>query len=165
MKKIEPITIGIIIFTLVIFGGVIIAAFATQNAPIPQYGNTDQSRPQLEISETSFDFGLMKVDDVKVQEIPLQNKGSKPLVISDIYTSCDCTFAQLVINGRESPKFAMNRDMKWRGEILPGESAVLRVIYEPRIMPVKGVVKREVIFKTNDPEKPLTNIRFQAVVE
>ena len=165
MKKPDSITIGIIIFTLVILGGIALVALTTQNKLITKYTAVDQDRPKLEIGETSFDFGQMKVDDIKVQEIPLKNAGTKPLIISDIYTSCDCTYAEVVIGGATSARFSMNRNMTWQGEIPAGQSATLKIFYEPRIMPVKGVVRRQIYFRTNDPEKLSNDISFQALVE
>lgn len=163
--KIDPIIVGIIIVTIIIFGGIFLSDSFSQGPSVVQYKITDQDRPQLEISKTAFDFGKTKLDEIKTQEIIIKNKGVKPLTVYDAITSCDCTFAQFVINGAESPKFSMHRNLKWRGEIASGDTAILRIIYEPKIMPVKGNVKREIVFKTNDPQNPLINIRFTAEVE
>lgn len=164
MRKPDPIISGIIFVTIIIFGGIILAAIKFQGTSIAQYKITDAERPQMEILETNFDFGPTDLSEIKTREIKMRNKGSKPLIISDLITSCDCTFAQLIVDGRESPRFSMRRDTKWRGEIAPAGEAILRITYEPRIMPVQGKVKRESVFKTNDPEKSLVNIRFTADV-
>lgn len=164
MRKPDPIISGIILVTIIIFGGIIFAAIKSQGSPIAQYKITDAERPKLEILETNFDFGPMGLAEIKMREIKMSNKGNKPLIITNLITSCDCTFAQLIVDGRESPRFSMRRDTKWRGEIAPAGEAMLRVVYEPRIMPVQGKVKREIVFKTNDPEKSLVNIRFTADV-
>ena len=165
MRKLDPITSSIIFITIVVFGGIILAAIKSQGIPITQYKITDAERPQLEILETNFDFGQMKLSEIKTKEIVIKNRGRKPLVISDLITSCDCTFAQLLVDGRESPRFSMRRDSKWRDEISPAGEAKLRIIYEPRIMPVQGRVRREIVFKTNDPSSPLVNLRFDAVIK
>jgi hypothetical protein len=165
MKKPDPIIIGIIIFALVIFGGIILATVLSAPPPIAQYKPTDQDRPKLEIGQTLFDFGSMKLTDVKSQDVPLKNTGTKPLIISDILTSCDCTFAQLIVADKTSPRFSMQRNPDWRGEILPGKGGVIKITYEPKIMPVKGGVKRNIVFKTNDPNQPSINLSFNAIVE
>ena len=142
-----------------------LAAGLSSSPSVVQYQVTDLSQPKLEIGATSFNFGNLKLTDVKTQEVPIKNTGDKPLVISDMLTSCDCTFAQLIVAGKESPRFSMQRNPNWRGELLPGENAVIKIIYEPKIMPVKGGVKREIVFKTNDPQQPSVNLRFTANVE
>lgn len=165
MKKVDPVIIGIIAITLVVIGGIAFVAARQQKTSIAQYSAQDADRPKLEIDQTQFDFGKIKLADTKIQEIKLKNSGAKPLVIYDFITSCDCTFAQLVISGKESPRFSMQRDPNWRGEVQPGETAVLKVIYEPKLMPVQGTVKREIVFKSNDPQKPQSNISFTAEVK
>lgn len=164
MKSFDPIIVTIIIIAIVIIGGIILVSLNSKGPPIPRYQATDSDRPKLEISETDFNFGQMNLNETKTREIQLKNGGLSSLILSDAVTSCDCTFVQFVIDGVESPKFSMARNPKWRGEIKPNQSALLRIVYEPRIMPVKGAVKREVVFKTNDPERPIVNIRFVAVV-
>lgn len=165
MKKPDPIVIGIIIITVAIFAGIIVASYKTQNQPIAQYQSNDLNRPRLEISENSFDFGKISLSDIKTKEIQIKNTGSKLLIISDLITSCDCTFAQMIINGEESPRFSMRREPKWRGEISPDGSGTLKITYQPSLMPVQGKVKREIVFKTNDPDKPSVNIAFTAEVQ
>lgn len=164
MKKPDPIITGIIVIFLLIVGGVILAA-SRENRPITEYKAQETDRPKLEIGQKEFDFGQMKLTDVKIQEVPIKNSGTKPLIVSDFLTSCDCTFAQFVSGGVESPRFSMHRNPDWRGEIKPGETAIVRLIYEPRVMPVKGAVSREAVFKTNDPDQALVNLKFNAIVE
>ncbi len=165
MRKPDPIIIGIIAITIIIFIGIIAVAIITQEKPIPQYNVNDTERPKLSINQTKFDFGKMKLTDIKTQDMEIKNIGTKPLVLSDFKTSCDCTFAQIVINGQESPLFSMGGSSNWQGEITPQSSAIVKVIYEPKVMPVKGKVNRQVVFKTNDPENSLINLSFTAEVE
>jgi len=164
MKKIDPVMIGIGIVTIIIIGGIFIASFKAGGQPIAQYQITDTDRPILKTFLNSFDFGQMDLKDIKTKEIELKNTGNQPLIVSDLITSCDCTFAQLVSNSQASPLFSMSRDAKWRGEIAAGEIALLKITYEPRLMPVQGRVSRTVIFKTNDPANPNVNINFTAQV-
>lgn len=164
MPKIDPIVTGIVVVTLLIFGGILIVAVFFQPPSIIQYSSESPDRPKLTINETVFDFGKMKTSDIKTQEITLKNEGNRPLILSDFSTSCDCTFIQLFTSQQNSPRFSMGRS-SWRGEIAPGETARLKLTYEPKIMPVKGAVRREAVFRANDPERRLTNLRFNAIVE
>lgn len=165
MKKPDPIIIGIIVVMLLVVGGIIFAASRSQSPTAPQYQANDTERPKLEIAQTSFDFGKVKVSDVKDYETTIKNTGQKPLVISSLLTSCNCTFAQLTYNGQASPKFSMHDKSNWNVAIAPGDSATLKIYYEPRLMPVQGGVTRDILFKTNDPANPAGNIKFTAYVE
>lgn len=165
MKRIDPVGLGIIIVTLAVVGGIIVAASLNQAPVVSQYQLSDADRPKLEIGETSFDFGRVSVTEIKIKEIEIKNAGAQPLILYGFFTSCDCTFAEVSIGGQTSPKFSMRDKPNWQGRLLPGETGWLKIIYEPRIMPVKGAIRREVVFKTNDPSQPLVNVRFIAQVE
>ena len=115
--KTDPIILGIIVITVVILAGVFMAVSGSDGTPIENYEVTDTERPSLEISERNFDFGKMKTAEIKTKEIEIKNSGNKSLVVSNVFTSCDCTFAQFVIDGQESKRFSMQRSPKWRGEI------------------------------------------------
>lgn len=160
----DPIIVSIVVMTVVVFVGIMIAAFNSKGTAIESYKITDVAKPILDISERNFDFGQIKLSETKIKDINLKNNGQKILIISDVLTSCDCTFAQFVIADKESQKFSMQGDTKWRGEIQPGETAVLKIIYEPSLMPVKGQVNRSILFKTNDPQNSSVNINFTADV-
>lgn len=164
MKRIDPIVIGMAAFTLVVLGGIALLIFRPQAPPIVQYSSDDPKRPLLEVGQTQFDFGLVLLNETKTQEVPVKNLGQSPLVFSDAVTSCDCTSIQLVINNLESKRFSMQRHPDWRQELLPGESGFVRIIYEPKIMPVKGRVSRQAVIKTNDPRNPIINFSFVAEV-
>ncbi len=163
--SIDPVVLGIIGITVVIFAGIVISANISKGTPIENYKIKEKERPALEISENNFDFGRMKLNEIKTENIEIKNVGLKPLVLFDAITSCDCTFAQFVIDGHESKKFSMSRDPNWRGEIQPNAGATLKIIYEPRLMPAKGDVGRSVLFKTNDPQNSSVTINFKAYIE
>ena len=106
----------------------------------------------------------MNISDKKIEEISFENTGDKPLQISNVYPSCGCTSAQVVINNEESPIFSMHGNPSWMGEVAPGGKAVLRVIYEPAKHPVQGKSEKTIFFKTNDPENSEVNINLTAWV-
>ena len=137
MRKIDPIIFILIGLTVIVFAGVIIAGFNIQEKPVKQYKTEENSRPQMEILETQFDFGKMALTDIKTKEIEIKNIGGQPLIISKLFTSCDCTFAKLKVGNQESPRFSMWKNFSWRMEIPPGGSGILSITYEPKIMPVQ----------------------------
>jgi len=165
MKKIDPIIIGIIVIVLLMVGGVILAYIVSPKEEAKKYSVNDENRPVLEISQKEFNFGQMKLDDTKTQKVSIKNIGQSPLLLSDFATSCNCTFVQAVINGKESPLFSMHSRPDWQGVLQPDETGILKLIYEPKLMPVKGSVTRQIVFKTNDPAQPLITLKFTANVE
>ena len=52
----------------------------------------------------------------------------------------------------------------WIGEIGPQKSAQLMVTYRPKVMPVTGIVTRQVTFATNDPKNETVEVSVKANV-
>lgn len=127
------------------------------------FESDDPNRPQVEISQTEFDLGKMKQSDEKVVEAVVKNPGKSTLQVSDLSTSCDCTFAQMDFGDHQSPELSMHSD-HWHDEIPLGGQARLKIIYRPAVMPVTGKVERTVFFKTNDPNRPNVEVRLTAEV-
>lgn len=73
----------------------------------PSKGGAD-----IKFESVSFDFGTLKVGDVKVGVYTFTNTGNKPLILDDVKTSCDCTTI-------EYPK----------APIMPGKSGVIKATY------------------------------------
>lgn len=164
MKRPDPFILGIIIFSVLILAGAIVFA-STQTTKQPQtYGISDENRPQVEVDKAAADLGQMSASDIKTADFNIKNVGNRPLSISNITTSCGCTFAQMEINGEKSPRFSMHTTASWSREIAPGGQAKITAIYEPAIMPVKGKVERMVYIKTNDPAMQNLTLTVTAVV-
>lgn len=128
--------ISLVIFLLVIVGASLLLTGSQKPA-------------QREI----FDFGEIKVADVKEKDFVLKNTGTKPLQILNINSSCDCTAGKIVYNGSETKEYGMHAQSGYLLEISPKTEARVRVIYRPSLMPVYGVVEREVYVTTNDPQR------------
>jgi len=152
MKKLDPFILGILVFLVLILLGGTVLAFQLTGKPMQAYSSSDRDKPKVEISNTYQDLGPMTLSDIKSADFTISNMGNKPLQISNISTSCDCTFAQVTIDDQKSPSFSMHANPSWTGEIQPGKQAVLTAIYEPAKMPVSGEVERTVHLKTNDPQ-------------
>lgn len=122
------------------------------------------------IDKTFENFGTMKADEERTAAFTITNtSASSALRIWNVATSCDCTFATVIINGQETGEFNMamhmSADLKnWIGEVPPGETALLNVIYRPKIMPVTGPVTRQVNFSTNDPKNETVEVSVKADV-
>ncbi len=106
----------------------------------------------------------MKVSEDKSADFKIKNIGQKPLQLSNVSSSCNCTFGQVVIDGRESDVFGMHNVSDFAGEVLTGKEAIIKVTYRPSIMPVYGAVEREVYVNTNDPENSKLVFKVKATV-
>lgn len=135
------------------------------NGNVSSYSSTDSQKPQAKASSTFFDLGNMKVSDEKKADFIIENTGQKPLELFKVSSSCDCTFGQIEIDGVKSPEFSMHAKGDWTGNVDPGKKATLSVIYRPKIMPVKGVVTRDVFVQTNDPDKKQLTFSVKAIVD
>lgn len=135
------------------------------SATVASYTVTDSERPKVSAPSKFSDLGSMKVKDEKQVEFSIENTGSKALTLSNISSSCGCTVGKITIDGITSPEFGMHSKGIWQGIVEPGKKATLTVIYRPYIMPVSGVVTRDVYVSTNDPENEKLTFTFKANVE
>ncbi len=134
-------------------------------ANLTTFSINDKDKPKIAVSSAFSDLGNMKVKDEKSAQFTIENKGSKPLSLFKVSSSCDCTFGQITIDGNKSAEFGMHSKNSWTGSLDPGKKATLNVIYRPFIMPVKGVITRDVFMQTNDPENPKLTFTVKAFVE
>jgi hypothetical protein len=84
-----------------------IVCFAVQSQNKAQVNGAE-----IKFENQTFDFGNLKIGDVKVGTYTFTNSGNKPLILDDVKTSCDCTTI-------EYPK----------APIMPGKTGVIKVTY------------------------------------
>lgn len=156
--------------------GTIVASVVVLLGAVVYFGN--DKTPQREnlgtatmtIDKTFEDFGTMKADEDKTAVFTITNVSSdSTLRIWGVSTSCDCTFASVNIGSVETGEFNMPAHMNatlrnWIGEVPAGGNALLKVTYRPKIMPVVGVVTRQVKFSTNDPKNAEVELSVKANV-
>lgn len=157
--------ISIIVAALVVPSGLILLLNRPEGAAV----EGGRERPLLAVESGGIvkDLGRMKVNEERSAEFVLTNTGSGPLKISNPYTSCMCTFGQIIIGDKKSPEFgmAMHGNPSWQGVLEPGQKATAKVTYKPYLMPVQGPVEREFIFRTNDPLNAEVSLTIKAIVE
>ncbi|OGK11299.1 hypothetical protein A2954_01930 [Candidatus Roizmanbacteria bacterium RIFCSPLOWO2_01_FULL_37_12] len=160
---------GIIIFALVVIGGsYFLVAGGKQKSSKdlpPVYNSKDKEKPKVEVKEVTKDLGDMKVSDQKSADFSIKNIGSRELTLFNISSSCGCTVGQIIIEGKESREFGMHAQSDESFAISPDKSALVKVTYRPYIMPVSGLVDREVFVETNDPENPRLTFKVTAFVK
>src|SRR3989344_907903 len=138
---------GIILFSLVVIvGSYFFLAGGKQNTSsvaTVNYKVSDKERPKVEAKELFKDMGTIKVSDQKSEDFLVKNVGNRPLQLSQISSSCDCTVGQIIIDGEKSEEFGMHALSDYVAEISPGRQGLVRVTYRPYVMPVYGPVERE----------------------
>ncbi|MEK0347973.1 MAG: DUF1573 domain-containing protein [Nitrosopumilus sp.] len=110
--------------------------------------------PVMVFDELVKDLGVVSQAKGDVStDFTITNTGDGNLVIKGMETSCMCTTASLIYKGKESPEFgmAMHGNPKGWSAIIPsGESATLRVIYDPNAhRNLLGSVTREISLYSN----------------
>lgn len=101
--------------------------------------------PDIQFSETTFDFGDIKSQE-KVQHVfKVTNKGKTPLVLRKVSASCGCTASQ--------PD---------KTNIQAGETANITVTYNPKGR--NGKQNQSITVYSNDPKKSTMLLRITATV-
>lgn len=154
--------VGYILSVIILIG---IIVFIGSKGTTTTAGKDDPSRPVATIiGEADFDFGAMKNSDIRTNIFEVKNTGKSDLELTNVSTSCDCTYVFVTASGVKSPRFTMHGTNAWKGKVSPGQTAQIDVIYEPAIMPVQGTVERVVSVVTNDPNNPELKFSISADV-
>lgn len=121
---------------LVILIAIILAGCSSQN-------------PQIQLPLDSFEFGDVVNGMIVTKDIVVENKGSAPLVIEDVITSCGCT------TGEVTPS-----------TIAPDEQGVLHITFDSGAHgpDLTGQLMRQVYLITNDQDNPEVMVEFTANV-
>lgn len=121
--------------------------------------NAPKDAPKITAPEVKKDLGTVSLKKGTVTtEFTIKNEGKTDLVIDKLSSSCGCTSATLVYQGKEGPRFYMaghgheSPDANWKEIIAPGDEALVKVYYDPTVHPdLTGPVTREVSVHSNDP--------------
>lgn len=164
MKSDAKVIIGAIVASVVIIVGAVFL-LGKDNSPKREA----LGAASMTIDKIFEDFGDMKADEEKTATFTITNTSETILRIWNVSTSCDCTFASVVIGGQETGEFNMPMHMiaslkNWIGEVPAKQTALLKVTYRPKVMPVTGVVTRQTRFSTNDPKNPEVEVSVKANV-
>lgn len=107
-----------------------------------QAQENNESIPVLYVENPSFDFGDIKQDD-KVEHIfKIKNKGTVPLVISNVITTCGCTATE------------------WsKNPIAPNDSTSINIAFDSR---GKMGIQNKVITIISNSKTPQNRIKIKA---
>lgn len=156
---------------IVAVAGLIIVAQpgASTSAPAAaQAATTTGSDGYLAAVRKKYDFGTISMARGKVTyRYPIRNVGTDPLEVRKLYTSCMCTTAALVKNGKVSEAYGMPGHTAIPSiniPIAPQEQAYVEVVFDPAAHGPAGVGPIErVVTVENSAGQPL-ELAFSAVV-
>ncbi len=101
--------------------------------------------PDIQFSETSFDFKEIKSGDIVNHTFKVTNNGKTPLVLRKVKSSCGCTVSQ--------PD---------KTNIVPGDTANITVTYNSRGR--NGRQNQSITVYSNDPKKSTMLLRISATI-
>lgn len=151
LPQIDPFLLWTGLITLIILVGVVI--IGSRMGIAPQITISDQVA--LAANERSHDWGEIDYDSGIVSKtFTIKNEGDTPLQLYEVKTSCMCTTAQLITEGKKSVKFAMHDQSTAVFEVGPSQEAELLVEFDPAFHGPSGVgpVTRTVTVLTNSGE-------------
>lgn len=105
--------------------------------------------------ELSYDFGKVSMARGEVNHnFVIKNSSTEPVTISRIYTSCMCTSATLVLDGKRTGPFGMPGHgfvPKMNKTLGAGEEANIEVVFDPAAHGPAGVgpIERAVYLENN----------------
>ena len=102
--------------------------------------------PRIAVDPPSFDFGRTLPQKAVTREFSIRNFGDQDLVIESVSTSCGCTVA----------------DNLAKKIVKPGGSQPLRVTLTTPAGP--GPLSKSVVVRSNDPGRPLLEIKLKTTV-
>ncbi len=68
--------------------------------------------PEIQFEKNFFDFGKVKVGEVKEVTLTFTNIGTRPLVLDEVHSSCDCT----TVDWSKAP-------------VMPGQKSTIKATY------------------------------------
>lgn len=155
---IDPFIASVIGITVIVFG---IVVFLGLRMNTTAKISTD-NQVRMEIAENTYDWGTIDIDGGIVStSFTIENKGSTPLKLYDVKTSCMCTTAQLKNTEQRSKKFGMHEKSSSVFEVKPRETAQLVVEFDPAFHGPSGIgpISRTVTMNTNSVDNP--SLTFQ----
>lgn len=110
------------------------------------FGALATAQAQLAWEEQTIELHPKAGDAEAVANFKYQNKGTKPIRINNVRSSCGCTVASLKKN-----------------DVAPGEKGEVTATF--KIGGRTGVQQKTVTVETDDPAQPMTNLLLKAVIE
>lgn len=155
--------IAIVAITLFLLVGVVLLA-GKMSSSAKVEGSSDA---KAEAKSTSYDWGKIGINNGNAEAVfEIKSNGSQPLKLFNIVTSCACTTAQTIVEGKSSPLFDMHSQSTYVTEVPPGKTAQLKVVFNPLFHGPNGLgpITRTVTIATNDQNNPTLTFNLSADV-
>lgn len=159
----KTIVASLIGFTLLILVGGI---YLVNNSAPPELSTTGNPKAEV-LGENTHSWGEIDIEGGNVEKVfQIKNVGDSPLEVTNVKTSCMCTEAQISVGDETSPAFGMHTRSGWKGSIQPGETADVRVVFDPMFHGPQGTgpITRLVSFSTNDSSNKTIEFRLSGNV-
>lgn len=150
---IDPFVGGIILFTVLILGIVVVVGLKQGTTT----SITADEQVALSTDSNTYSWGEIDIDGgIVTKSFAIQNTSTAPLKLYDVKTSCMCTTAQLKTSQSASGKYGMHEKSTDMFEVAPGETAELLVEFDPAFHGPSGVgpITRTITMDTNDAKNP-----------
>lgn len=163
-----PHQLKILIFAaigLIILGGVLFYAQPKSSDHSTMAAQPSADSLKVAMEPQNYDFGTISMKNGLVnKEFTIKNNQTDPLFLSEVYTSCMCTNAQIRINNQEFGPFGMQGHgaMKMLNQSLSaGQEARLVVTFDPNAHGPSGigVIERSVTIQSDNGETASINIK------
>ncbi|MCR4328269.1 MAG: DUF1573 domain-containing protein [Patescibacteria group bacterium] len=165
MKNTNNIFLGIVSVMVIVGGIVVVGSWRSQDTVPVQVSQV----PSLLVPDESlYAFGPISMGAGKVSHaFTVRNTGDEAVRVTQLYTSCMCTTAQIRASGGDAGPFGMRGHgflPRINIPIEPGEEAVVEAVFDPAAHGPAGLgsVNRGVYVAT-DSGKPL-ELTFSAEV-
>ncbi len=173
-NKFKPIIFLVVVPIIAFFGFIFASAGVTEKATSQIQGSDiELSSSSIKVDKTNFDFGTISQKDWVVDAIfEVTNTGSQDIFLTELYTSCGCTKAQLLYpDGTKSRLYSMKgmsnaQDFTVGKNLKPGETVKIKTIFDPNAHGPQGIgyIKRNIMLGTNLKDNPLIQVSFEATV-
>lgn len=126
------------------FAAAVILVVTTGCSQTPKANMGDNNGPQIKFDTVAYDYGNVQLGGNGVHEFVFENTGTKPLVLSNVRSSCGCTIP-------EWPK----------DPIKSGEKASIKVKYDTRRV---GPFSKSITVYSNAGTAPVVVLRIKGTV-
>jgi hypothetical protein len=114
--------------------------------PVFTQTQTEKEKPkeitvaEIQFEKNYFDFGKVKVGEIKEVTVTYTNTGKKPLILDEVHTSCDCT----TVDWSKAP-------------VMPGQKGSIKATYTAK---EPGMIsKRVTVFSNAESYKKILELK------
>ena len=163
----------IAIIPSIFIAGVIFFTTRSQSTEAQSQETVSTSNSTYTVDKNTFSFGIISMNDGTVETFyELTNTGNEDIFVQELFTSCMCTKAQLILaDDTQTGLYGMKghggqNDFYVGKTIKSGETVKVKAIFDPNAHGPQGVgtIKRNITLSTNLKDNPNIQFSFDAEV-